>query len=40
MCLGKSYKHFFDTIFLQAGGTLTDDGSAAAAEGGKKPYGL
>ena len=27
-------------LILQAGGTLTDDGSAAAAEGGKKPYGL
>ena len=38
--MSGALKHFFDTIFLQAGGTLTDDGSAAAAEGGKKPYGL
>ena len=38
--MSGALKHFFDTIFLQAGGALTDDGSAAAAEGGKKPYGL
>src|SRR5688572_7765590 len=36
----KSYKHFFDSIFLQAGGALTDDGSAATVEGGRKPFGL
>ena len=33
-------KHFLDTIFLQAGGTLTDDGSAATAGAGRRPYGL
>jgi NAD(P)H-dependent FMN reductase len=38
--MSGALKHFFDTIFLEAGGALTDDGSAAAAEGGKKPYGL
>ena len=38
--MSGALKHFFDTIFLQAGGALTDDGSAAAAEGGRKPYGL
>ena len=32
--------HFFDTVFRQAGGTLTDDGSAAASRGGRKPYAL
>jgi NAD(P)H-dependent FMN reductase len=37
--MSGALKHFFDTIFLQAGGALTDDGSAAAAGGGK-PYGL
>ena len=38
--MSGALKHFFDTIFLQAGGALTDDGSAATAEGGRKPYGL
>jgi multimeric flavodoxin WrbA len=38
--MSGALKHFFDTIFLEAGGALTDDGSAAAAEGGRKPYGL
>lgn len=38
--MSGALKHFFDSIFLQAGGALTDDGSAAAGEGGKKPYGL
>jgi NAD(P)H-dependent FMN reductase len=38
--MSGALKHFFDTIFLQAGGALSDDGSAAAAEGGKRPYGL
>lgn len=35
-----SLKHFFDTIFLEAGGALTDDGSAGATSSGKKPFGL
>jgi NAD(P)H-dependent FMN reductase len=38
--MSGALKHFFDTIFLEAGGALTDDGSAAAAGGGKRPYGL
>jgi NAD(P)H-dependent FMN reductase len=38
--MSGALKHFFDTIFLQAGGALADDGSASAAGGGKKPYGL
>jgi NAD(P)H-dependent FMN reductase len=38
--MSGALKHFFDTIFLQAGGALADDGSASAAEGGRKPYGL
>jgi multimeric flavodoxin WrbA len=38
--MSGALKHFFDTIFLQAGGALSDDGSANASTGGKKPYGL
>ncbi|UUZ58540.1 flavodoxin family protein [Nocardioides sp. B-3] len=38
--MSGALKHFFDTIFLQAGGALADDGSAGAAAGGRKPYGL
>lgn len=38
--MSGALKHFFDSIFLEAGGALTDDGSAGAADGGKKPYGL
>jgi multimeric flavodoxin WrbA len=41
--MSGALKHFFDTIFLEAGGALSDDGSAAAGSGqgaGKKPYGL
>ncbi len=38
--MSGALKHFFDTIFLQAGGALADDGSAATTEGGRKPYGL
>jgi len=38
--MSGALKHFFDTIFLQAGGALSDDGSARAAQGGRKPYGL
>ena len=38
-------KHFFDTIFLEAGGALADDGSAGStgssgSGSGRKPYGL
>ena len=38
--MSGALKHFFDSIFLQAGGALTDDGSAATVEGGRKPFGL
>jgi multimeric flavodoxin WrbA len=41
--MSGALKHFFDTIFLEAGGALADDGSAAgtpAGAPGKKPYGL
>ncbi len=38
--MSGALKHFFDTIFLEAGGALSDDGSAAAGAGGKKPFGL
>ena len=47
--MSGALKHFFDTIFLEAGGALADDGSAGpgggaggggGGGGGKKPYGL
>lgn len=39
--MSGALKHFFDTIFLEAGGALSDDGSASGAAGaGKKPWGL
>ena len=38
--MSGALKHFFDTIFLEAGGALTSDGSAGTGEGGKRPYGL
>ena len=38
--MSGALKHFFDTIFLEAGGALSDDGSAGGAGGGKKPFGL
>jgi multimeric flavodoxin WrbA len=38
--MSGALKHFFDTIFLEAGGALADDGSAGRTESGKKPYGL
>ena len=43
--MSGALKHFFDTIFLEAGGALSDsggadDGSAAASAGGRKPFGL
>ena len=38
--MSGALKHFFDTIFLEAGGALSEDGSAAAAGGGRKPFGL
>ena len=38
--MSGALKHFFDTIFLDAGGALSDDGSASPSTGGRKPYGL
>jgi multimeric flavodoxin WrbA len=38
--MSGALKHFFDTIFLEAGGALTDDGSAGPGRGGRKPFGL
>ena len=41
--MSGALKHFFDTIFLEAGGALGDDGSAAGGTSGpvgKKPWGL
>ena len=41
--MSGALKHFFDTIFLEAGGALADDGSASGTPSpgaGKKPYGL
>ena len=40
--MSGALKHFFDTIFLEAGGALSDDGSAAdgPAGQGKRPWGL
>jgi multimeric flavodoxin WrbA len=38
--MSGALKHFFDTIFLEAGGALTDDGSAAGVAGGRRPFGL
>jgi multimeric flavodoxin WrbA len=38
--MSGALKHFFDTIFLEAGGALSDDGSAGAGGGGRKPFGL
>jgi len=38
--MSGALKHFFDSRFLDIGGALSDDGSAAAGSGGKKPFGL
>lgn len=38
--MSGALKHFFDTIFLEAGGALVEDGSAASTGGGKVPFGL
>ena len=38
--MSGALKHFFDTVFLEAGGALGDDGSAGPAGGGRKPFGL
>ncbi|GAB2882868.1 flavodoxin family protein [Nocardioides pacificus] len=40
--MSGALKHFFDTIFLQAGGALSDDGSgdSSGGTGTKTPFGL
>ena len=38
--MSGALKHFFDSIFLEAGGALAEDGSAGTSGGGKKPFGL
>ncbi len=38
--MSGALKHFFDTIFLEAGGALADDGSGAPATAAKRPFGL
>ncbi|WP_137291973.1 flavodoxin family protein [Nocardioides dongxiaopingii] len=38
--MSGALKHFLDTIFLDAGGALSDDGSGTLGSGGRKPYGL
>jgi NAD(P)H-dependent FMN reductase len=38
--MSGALKHFFDTVFLEAGGALSDDGSAGPGSGGRKPFGL
>lgn len=38
--MSGALKHFFDKIFLDAGGALSDDGSAGRGAGGRKPFGL
>ena len=38
--MSGALKHFFDTIFLQAGGALGDDGAAGPGADGRRPFGL
>jgi len=38
--MSGALKHFFDSTFLEIGGALGDDGSAATSSGGRKPFGL
>ena len=38
--MSGALKHFFDTIFLQAGGALAGDGTAADAPAIRKPFAL
>lgn len=39
--MSGALKHFFDSRFVEIGGSLSDDGSAAGgAPPGKKPFGL
>ncbi len=39
--MSGALKHLFDTLFLQIGGSLSDDGSGSSDRSpGKKPFGL
>lgn len=38
--MSGALKHFFDTIFLEAGGALGEDGTAGSSGGGRLPFGL
>lgn len=39
--MSGALKHFFDTVFLEAGGALADDGSAGGGTvGPRRPFGL
>lgn len=38
--MSGALKHLFDSLFLEVGGALADDGAAAAARGGSRPFGL
>lgn len=38
--MSGALKHFFDSLFLQLGGALAVDSSAAGTTGGRKPFGL
>ncbi len=38
--MSGALKHFFDSTFHRAGGALGEDGSAAQAGPGRRPYGL
>ena len=38
--MSGALKHFLDTVFLEVGGALSDDGSAGGARAGRTPYGL
>ncbi len=38
--MSGALKHFFDSTFLQIGGSLAEDGSAGSGPAGRKPFGL
>ena len=38
--MSGALKHFFDSLFLQVGGALGEDGSAAGSSGRRRPFGL
>ena len=38
--MSGALKHFFDSTFLEIGGSLADDGSAGSTAGGRKPFAL